>query len=161
MEESLRRALAADLEESVSRAFNNLVAASRENRRYDLFRQYAQRADTFFGEHDLDGSALCLVGDVTECLMDLGRWADAGTRAAEIAERNHPGGRVQALAVLGRLRARRGAPDPFRFLDEAMELQRRHGGEAAYPLRPPGPKPHGWPGTTSGPHARSKPACPQ
>lgn len=136
LEESLRRALAADLEESVSRAFNNLVAASRQSRRYNLFRQYAQQADTFYDEHDLDGGALCLTGDITECLMDLGRWADAGTRATEIVERNQRSGRVQALAVLGRLRARRGDPDPFRFLDESMELQRTYGGEAAYPLRP-------------------------
>ena len=135
LEESLRRALAAGLEESVSRAFNNLVASSRENRRYHLFNQYIQQADAFFDEHDLDGSALCLAGDVTEGLMDLGRWADADSRAMEITGRGQRSGRVQALAVLGRLRARRGDGDPFRFLDEAMELQERYGGEATYPLR--------------------------
>ena len=135
LEESLRRALAADLEEGVSRAFINLVAASRENRRYRLFSRYARQADAFFGEHDLDGSALCLVGDVTEGLMDLGRWADAAAQAAEVAERGQRSGRVQSLTVLGRLAARRGDGDPFRFLDEAMELQRGYGGEAVYPLR--------------------------
>lgn len=136
LEESLRRALAADLEEDVSRALNNLIAASRLNRRYNLFSQYMQQADTFFGERDLDGSALCLIGDVTEALMDLGRWADAECRATEIAERGQLSGRIQALAVLGRIRARRGDPDPFRFLDESMELQRAFGGEISYSLRP-------------------------
>jgi DNA-binding CsgD family transcriptional regulator len=136
LEESLRRALDADLEESVSRALNNLISLSRGNRRYNMFGQYIRQADTFFGERDLDGSALCLVGDVTEGFMDLGRWADAESRATEVVERNQRRGRVQALAVLGRLRARRGDPDPFRFLDESMELQRMYGGEAAYPLRP-------------------------
>lgn len=135
LEGSLRRALAAGLEEGVSRAFNNLVVSSRENRRYRLFNQYVQQADAFFDEHDLDGSALCLAGDVTEGLMDLGRWADAESRATEIAGRGQRSGRVQALAVLGRLRARRGNGDPFPFLDEAMELQAKYGGEATYPLR--------------------------
>jgi DNA-binding CsgD family transcriptional regulator len=136
LDESLRRALAADLEEGVSRALNNLVAACRANRRYHLLGRYTHQADTFFGDRDLDGGALCLVGDVTEGLMDLGRWADAESRATEVVGRGQRSGRVQALAVLGRLAARRGDPDPCRFLDEAMELQRGYGGEAVYPLRP-------------------------
>ena len=44
-------------------------------------------------------------------------------------------GRVQCLTVMGRLAARRGEPEAHRWLDEALELQSRFGGEATYPLR--------------------------
>jgi DNA-binding CsgD family transcriptional regulator len=39
------------------------------------------------------------------------------------------------VAVLGRVAARRGDPDPFAFLDEALTLQESFGGERMYPLR--------------------------
>ena len=42
LEESLRRATAADLEEDTARAFNNLIATIRENRLYELFDRYSQ-----------------------------------------------------------------------------------------------------------------------
>ena len=135
LDESLHRATAADLEEDIARAFNNLIASSRENRRYDLFDNYSAQATTFFDEHDLDCSSLCLIGDVADGLLERGRWTEAGSQARVIVERGTGNGRVQCLAVLGRLAARRGDSDPFVFLDEALELQRAYGGEAMYPLR--------------------------
>jgi DNA-binding CsgD family transcriptional regulator len=136
LDESLRRAIAADLEEDIARAFNNLIATSREVRAYDLFDKYSSQAAVFFDEHDLEASALCLIGDVAEGLFERGRWQDAESQARAILERGTRQGRVQCLAVLGRLAARRGDPDPFVLLDQALQEQRAFGGEVAYPLRP-------------------------
>ena len=60
-----------------------------------------------------------------EVALELGRWDDvedvASTRArARTAPRQHGPG--AALTVLGRLRARRGDPDPRRLLDEALAV---------------------------------------
>jgi len=58
--------------------------------------------------------------------MEQGNWDDAMRLATSVVE--HPGiaatSRVTPLAVIGRLRARRGEPDPWGPLDEALELAR-------------------------------------
>jgi DNA-binding CsgD family transcriptional regulator len=136
LDESLGRATAAGLEEDIARAFNNLIATSRENRLYDLFDKYSSQAAVFFDDHDLDSSSLCLIGDIADGLLERGRWAEAETQARFIVERGTRQGRIQCLTVLGRLAARRGDSDPFVFLDESLERQRSFGGEITYPLRP-------------------------
>jgi DNA-binding CsgD family transcriptional regulator len=136
LQESLRRAGAADLEEDTARALNNLIASTHEHRLYDLFDRYSQQAATFFDEHDLDASEMCLNGDIAEAMLERGRWAEAETSARLVIDRGTIHGRIQCLAVLGRLAARRGDDDPFPLLDEALELQGGFGGEAMYPLRP-------------------------
>jgi DNA-binding CsgD family transcriptional regulator/tetratricopeptide (TPR) repeat protein len=136
LDESLRRATAADLEEGIARALNNLIASSAENRLYGRFDHYSGQAAVFFDEHDMDASSLCLVGDIADGLCERGRWVEAETQAAVVVDRGARHGRVQCLSVLGRLAARRGDSDPFVFLDRALEEQRAFGGEAMYPLRP-------------------------
>ncbi len=136
LNESLRRATAGDLEEDVARAFNNLIAASRQDRRYHLFDKYSTEAAVFFEEHDLDSSSMCLIGDIADGLFERGRWAEAESQARFVVEEGTQRGRVQCLAVLGRLAARRGDSDPFVFLDEALAQQLGFGGEVMYPLRP-------------------------
>jgi DNA-binding CsgD family transcriptional regulator/tetratricopeptide (TPR) repeat protein len=135
LEESLRRATVADLEEGIDRAFNNLIATTRENRLYELFDLYSQQAGVFFDEHDLDASEHCLIGDIVDGLFERGRWSEAACQARVVVERGSVHGRVQCLAVLGRKAARRGEPEAFRWLDEALELQNLYGGELTYPLR--------------------------
>ena len=135
VEESLRRAMAADLEDGIDRAFNNLLATARENRLYEMFDRYSEQAAIFFDAHDLDASEHCLIGDVVDGLFERGRWSEAATQAQTVVDRGGVHGRVQCLAVLGRLAARRGDSEAFRWLDEALELQSRFGGELTYPLR--------------------------
>ena len=100
-----------------------------------MFDLYSQEATIFFDEHDLDASEHCLIGDIVDGLLERGRWAEAATQAQAVLDRGGVHGRVQCLAVLGRLTARRGDPEAFRWLDEALELQSRFGGELTYPLR--------------------------
>ena len=136
LEESLRRARAADLEDDIARAFNNLIAAARENRRYDLFDRHGTAAVAFATDRDLDLTVQCLIGDVAEATLDRGRWAEAAAQAQAVVDGGRRSGRLQSLMVLGRLAARQGGSDPFGRLDEALELldPEMHG-EGICPLR--------------------------
>jgi DNA-binding CsgD family transcriptional regulator len=135
LEESLARATAASLEEDISRAWNNLIAVSREQRSYARFDRYSRQAAVFFEEHDLDASESCLVGDIVEAFFERGQWAEATAQARAVLDRRSIHGRIQCEAVLGRLAARRGEPEAFAHLDEALARQDSFGGEPMYPLR--------------------------
>jgi DNA-binding CsgD family transcriptional regulator len=67
---------------------------------------------------------LFLLAWSAQAALDQGRWDEAADQADEVLA--HPGAlnitRITALAVLGRLRARRGDPDPWSPLDGALEL---------------------------------------
>jgi DNA-binding CsgD family transcriptional regulator/tetratricopeptide (TPR) repeat protein len=73
--------------------------------------------------YDLQGQSPWLVSLRADCALERGEWARAADTADEIL---HTGGRgpatVFALAVVGRMRARRGDPDPWGPLDRALEL---------------------------------------
>lgn len=134
LEDSLRRALAADLEEEAARGFNNLIASAVNERRYDLFNRHYEAAIAFFADRELDQSERCLVGGVIEGLFSQGRWEESEKLAFEVVQRGQSGGHIEARAYLGRIAARRGDPDAFSWLDRALERQSGMGGEAAYPM---------------------------
>ena len=121
LEESLRRAHVADLEEDIGRAYNNLIAIAHENRRFDLLDRYEEEAVSFATERDMDFTRRCLQGDLVESLLDRGRWDEACEKATYVIEGGWPSGRFQSTWVRGLLAARRGEPDPFRWLDAALE----------------------------------------
>jgi DNA-binding CsgD family transcriptional regulator len=56
-----------------------------------------------------------------------GRWDEAADRATAVLREPNAAAlsRIMPLAVLGRLRARRGDPHPWELLDEALELARQ------------------------------------
>ena len=122
LEESLRRARTANLEEDTARAFNNLIAASRDNKRYDLVERHRADAVSFATERDLDLTARCLTGDIAESWLDQGRWVEAASLALENVQLGTRSGRQQCVMVLGLLAARRGQADAFRWLDEALQI---------------------------------------
>jgi DNA-binding CsgD family transcriptional regulator len=126
LEDSLRRATVAALDEDAIRALINLVEAARDKRRYGLVDRYRDEAMRYLAERDLDFDLLRrrLAGALAEVALERGRWDDA----AELAEmllgesRTARRIRVSALTTLGRLRARRGDPDAWALLDEALAL---------------------------------------
>jgi DNA-binding CsgD family transcriptional regulator len=135
LEASMRRALAAESEENIARAFNNLISMSREERRYDLVDRYLADTMQFMAEHDLDATRRCLIGDVAEAELDRGRWAEAEAQAKEVLGRDQPSGRLQSAGVLGRLAARRGDGDPSAMLDEFLALATEFNPESAIEAR--------------------------
>ena len=135
LEDSLRRALSADLEEETARGFNNLITSAVNERRYDLFNRYHEAATAFFADRELDQGERCLIGGVIEAFFGQGLWEDAEKLAREVVRRGQTGGHVEARTVLGRIAARRGDPDAFSWLDLALDRQSVIGGEPTYPLR--------------------------
>jgi DNA-binding CsgD family transcriptional regulator len=124
LEASAERAKAAGFDEHAARALINLVETGRDLKRFDWADRYADEALAYVVEHDLDLYRRRLIGDLAELALERGRWDEAAGRATGLVgeSRTAPVVRAKALAVIGRLRARRGEGDPWPPLDEALEL---------------------------------------
>jgi DNA-binding CsgD family transcriptional regulator/tetratricopeptide (TPR) repeat protein len=124
LERSLELALAAGLEEHVARAYTNLSTAAVELREYALARDNLDAGIAYCAERDLDSWLLYMTGWRARSELDQGRWDAAAASATAVLE--HPGAavpsRITPLVVIGLLRARRGDPDPWSPLAEALEL---------------------------------------
>lgn len=78
-------------------------------------------------ERELRTSELYALSWLARCGLEQGRWDDATAHATEVLASPRTVGiaRMTALVVLGRLRARRGDPEAWDVLDEALSLARR------------------------------------
>jgi len=124
LEQSLALARDHGLEEHVARAYTNLAWECLDHRDYVLASRYHDQGIRYCTEHDLDTWRLYLLASQARANFEQGRWTEA-TRTVEIVlsdPRTAPVGRINALAVLGRLRARRGDPGVWPPLDEALAL---------------------------------------
>lgn len=126
---SLRVALAAGLEEHVARAYTNLGLTAVGVREYRVADRELAAGVAYCEEHDLGSWPLYMAGWQARSRLEQGHWEEAAGLAARVLE--HPRGRapfrIPSLMVIGRLRARRGDPDPWTPLDEALDLARRTG----------------------------------
>jgi DNA-binding CsgD family transcriptional regulator len=129
LERSLALALEAGLEEHVARAYTNLVATAIELREYADADRLLDVGIAYSTEHDLDAWANYMTGYRARSDLDQGRWAAAAAHAGEVLAnpRATPPTRIAPLVVLGTVRARRGDPDPWTPLDEALALARPTG----------------------------------
>ncbi len=124
LERSLELALGAGLQEHAARAYTNLATISVVHRDRELADSYLGPGIDFCREHNLDSWWLYMTGWLAQAELDRGEWDAAGTTAFTVL--SHPRlavpSRITPLVVLGRLRARRGDPDVWGVLDEALEL---------------------------------------
>ncbi|HEX3975681.1 MAG TPA: AAA family ATPase [Solirubrobacteraceae bacterium] len=124
VERSLTLATEAGLEEHVARAHTNLGAVSVQMRDYPRATRHLGEGIAYCAERDLDSWGLYMTGWRARVHLEQGRWDEAAAEATAVLRR--PGtaipSRITPLAVLGRLRARRGDPDVWGPLDEAVEL---------------------------------------
>jgi DNA-binding CsgD family transcriptional regulator/tetratricopeptide (TPR) repeat protein len=124
LERSLDLAIAAGLEEHVARAYTNLGTVAIELHDYALAERHLETGLAYCSERDLDAWLLYMSGWKARSELDQGRWDAAAATATFVLE--HPDAatpsRVEPLVVLGLLRARRGDPDPWSLLAEALEL---------------------------------------
>jgi DNA-binding CsgD family transcriptional regulator len=129
LERSLQLALEAGLEEHVARAYTNLGAGSVALRAYAIGDRHLEAGVAYCAEHDLTLWGAYMVGWRARSELDQGRWdAAAATASGVLAAPDTPAPtRITPLTVLGRLRARRGDPDAWGPLDEALELSRGMG----------------------------------
>jgi DNA-binding CsgD family transcriptional regulator/tetratricopeptide (TPR) repeat protein len=124
LKRSLDLSLSAGLHEHAARAFTNLATIYVRRRDFGAADQYLDAGIDFCRERDLDSWSLYMTGWLARSKLESGDW-DPAADAAESVVR-HPRvsapSRITPLTVLGRLRARRGDPEVWSVLDEALQL---------------------------------------
>jgi DNA-binding CsgD family transcriptional regulator/tetratricopeptide (TPR) repeat protein len=127
LERSLALAQAAGFEEHVARAYTNLASGLVWSHAYVNAERHLSVGIAYCSDHDLDPWRVYMTGWLARLRFEQGRWDEAAENAtAVLGEPNVPAAsRITPLAILGRLRARRGDPNPWELLDEALELARQ------------------------------------
>jgi DNA-binding NarL/FixJ family response regulator len=124
LERSLELALRAGLEEHAGRAYLNLAWWPLRVRRYDVVDRHLDAGLEYCAERGMDLWRLFLLACRARLELDRGLWTQAADSAAEALRdrRTWPVPRIFALTVLALVRARRGDPDVWPALDEALAL---------------------------------------
>jgi DNA-binding CsgD family transcriptional regulator/tetratricopeptide (TPR) repeat protein len=124
LEESLRLALAHNLQEHAARDFSNLASLTVRTRNYRLAMHYLNSGITYTSEHDLDSWRLYMTAWRARAHFELGDWDSAVNDAGVVLRHSRVSAitKIPALAVLGHVRVRRGDPDAAGPLAEAREL---------------------------------------
>ena len=127
IERSLDLALRAGLHEHAARAFTNLASNHVTRRDFEAAAGYLDAGIDFCRERDLDSWWLYMTGWLARMKLEIGEWDAAADAAHAVVRHPHVAvpSRITPLAVLGRLRARRGDPDVWSVLDEALQLSTR------------------------------------
>ena len=136
LEESIDLARRQGTDDSVARAYGALAFAAVRRRDWPSAERWLEQGVAFTTERDLDSRRLYLLGWRAAARLEQGRWNEAAADCEIVLRHPHARlTRVWALMALGCLRARRGDPDAWSQLDEALELTR---GEAPQKLVPLG-----------------------
>ena len=123
-EECIAIARGADRHDLVSLARIHLVEMSVSERRFDLAADHAEVGIEECRDHGLERDRLYLLAYKARRKLDQGLWAEAVDAAEAVLRvpRTSINPRMDALVVVGLIRARRGDPDPWGPLDEAWAL---------------------------------------
>jgi DNA-binding CsgD family transcriptional regulator len=124
LERSLHLALEARLEEHAARAYVNLYFMGLQHRQWSRVDRYFHEGMSHCNQYDMDSHRLYLLGERCSHLLGIGHWDESAQLAEELLARQHVSvvNRIIPLVVLGTIRARRGEPDIWPLLDEALEL---------------------------------------
>ena len=124
LERSIELATRDGLAEHVGRAHVLLVATALGNRRYGLATRYLQAGIDYCSDQGLERDRRYLLAYRARLELDQGRWAAASDAAAAVLRipRTSISPRIEALVVLGLVRARRGDPGQWAPLEEAWAL---------------------------------------
>jgi len=127
IEESLRISLANDYEEHVARGYVNLVSTAVKLRDYAQAVRHIEASAGYFAARDLDSWTNYIRAWQARLDFETGNWDAAANEALRLvsAQGVAPVTRICALAVLARLRQRRGDPGARELLDEATVLSRQ------------------------------------
>jgi DNA-binding NarL/FixJ family response regulator len=106
-----------------------LVHGSLRNREFAACQRAVEPGLAYCTERGLDTWRQYLLAARASMELQIGQWAEAAESTFLILDGSHaaPVAHAWALATLGRLRARRGDPDPLTPLDRAHELTRDTG----------------------------------
>jgi DNA-binding CsgD family transcriptional regulator/tetratricopeptide (TPR) repeat protein len=129
LERSLAVAKDSDTDDVAAAALCNLGSGSGEVRLYATAERWLRETVTWCEERDLDTNHMYGLAWLSRVLFERGQWPAALSAATRVTA-SDPGyvpTRIVALTVLGRLRARRGDPDPAALLEQAWDLAIRTG----------------------------------
>jgi DNA-binding CsgD family transcriptional regulator/tetratricopeptide (TPR) repeat protein len=124
LEESLRLALANDLQDHAGRAYTNLASAALRTRNYPLAHRHLEEGIAYTTQHDLDFYSLYMTAWRGRARFEQGDWDGAADDAGFVLghHRVWPTMKICALAVVGHVGVRRGDPAAAPRLDEARAL---------------------------------------
>jgi DNA-binding CsgD family transcriptional regulator len=127
LERSLALATKARHDDDVSRALNHLAWTALRRREYALALDHLEPALQYASEHGCELRRGYLLGYRAQAELALGRWRDALDTAAIVLRepRRSRIPLIDALTVVGRIRARRGDDEIWPPLDEALTLAER------------------------------------
>jgi DNA-binding CsgD family transcriptional regulator len=123
VEQALRLALAADLQEHAARAHSSRQEIAIGRSEFDVAERYFAEGTEYCDEHEIGVFSQCLRGFRAYALLAQGRWDDAARLSEQMLRRRmSPVNRIMPLHVLGLIRGRRGEPGAWPALDEALDL---------------------------------------
>ena len=127
LERSLALATEARRDDDISRAMNHLTWAALRRQEYALALDHLEPALRYASEHGCELRRGYLLGYRAQAELALGRWPEALDTAAIVLRepRRSRVPLIDALTVVGRVRARRGDDDVWPPLDEALALADR------------------------------------
>jgi DNA-binding CsgD family transcriptional regulator len=118
----LDRAEEAGLEDVVAVTYVILVRTAARLHEYELAEPYVRAGIDYCSTRDYDVWRYYLLSWQSRILLAHGRWTEAAQTALICLGEQCPFARAHALVALGLVRARRGDPDVWAPLDEALEL---------------------------------------
>lgn len=123
-ERSIALGMKHDMPDRVAGAYSNLGTGCGELHRFGEARDYLSQAIAITEDRDLDYIRHYALSWLAMVRMYLGEWGEASGIALGVASRPRVAAisRIMALVALGRIRARRGDPEAWPALDEALEL---------------------------------------
>lgn len=116
-----------DRDDQVALGLSQIGSGGGEVRRYDLAAPALRECVGLARDRDLISAELYSLAWLARCELELGHWDEAATIASSVLARDRATGisRFVALLVVGRLRARRGDPEVWTALDDALALARQ------------------------------------
>jgi DNA-binding CsgD family transcriptional regulator/tetratricopeptide (TPR) repeat protein len=122
LERALQVARDAGQEAQAGRAYINLYSTLCAQRRFAEAEPYFTEGIAYCDDHDTPTFSIFLHSERASALEKLGRWDEAVAVAADLLRRGGPSPviRLCPLNRLGPIRARRGEPGAWAYLDEAM-----------------------------------------
>jgi len=112
------------LHQVLAGVLGNRGSGAGELYRFEEAERYLREALAVTAEHDLDRQHVYELAWLALTRLYLGAWDEAAARVTEVLGRSTEStvARIMALVALGRLRVRRGDPEAWPPLDEALEL---------------------------------------
>jgi len=122
LDRSIALATSAGLADHIGRGYIHLGWTASRLRDFELMRRMDEGID-YATDHGLELWRLYILTFKARSLLDQGRWAEAA-EAVSFVDQPHrvPLLRTLALSVLGTVRVRRGDPEAWTALDEALEV---------------------------------------